>query len=204
MDGKSRNVLIAAVVVLAVVAGASAALAMSQRSSGPSAAATPQTFMSNAVGQLGTQQQSAPPNVFGGTQSGPPSGAAGGCGGEAFLDVAASYIGTTTSKLKTQLDSGKSLAQVARANGKSVAGLKTAILNGIEKKLDAAVKDGDLTRAQANQILADKRANIDDIVNRTKVDAPPAGAYQDGPPPGAPSFGGPPTGSTSVPQGPSL
>jgi hypothetical protein len=201
MDGKSRHVLVAAVVVLAVVAGAGAAFAVTQQSSGgTNAAAGRQALFADVASQLGVQQSS------GLSGAGPQ---AGGCGG-ASLAAAASYIGLSTDKLTTELRSGKSMAQVARANGKSVDGLKTAILNAAEKRLDQAVTDGNLTRAQANQILADKRSSIGQLVNQKGLSGPSGGAsgqHWQGPPPGvgAPSLGGTPgIGSSSVQPGPSL
>src|SRR5207302_6154275 len=84
-----------------------------------------------------------------------------------FLDAAATYLGLTEAQLRTQLESGKSLADVAKAQGKSVDGLKQAILSQVQSKLDQAVKDGELTTAQRDQMLADLKAHIDDLVNGT-------------------------------------
>ena len=99
--------------------------------------------------------------------------------GGRFLDAAATYLGLSQDQLRTQLESGKSLADVAKAQGKSVAGLKQAILSDAQAKLDQAVKDGRLTSAQRDQILADLKARIDDLVNGT-MPARPQGAFGDG------------------------
>jgi hypothetical protein len=94
----------------------------------------------------------------------------------------ASYLGLTEAQLRAQLEVGKSLAEVAAAQGKSVAGLESVMLADAKAHLDQAVADGKLTVAQEQTMLADLKARIDDIVNRT---GPPAGR----PGPGGPHFG---------------
>ena len=103
----------------------------------------------------------------GGPRGGPPDALAiASCGGLGGAPVA-SYLGLSQAELRTQLRSGKSLAQVATAQGKTVAGLKAAILADAKQKLDQAVADGRLTAAQAQQRLADLTSHIDEIVNAT-------------------------------------
>ena len=104
-------------------------------------------------------------------------GAFGGPHGEG-LAGAADYLGLTDDQLRARLQQGKSLADVAKAQGKSVDGLKAALKTALTAKLDEAVKDGRLTDAQKTEILAEIDAHLDDLVNRT----PPAG----GPPQGRP------------------
>jgi len=99
--------------------------------------------------------------------------------GPEFLDAAATYLGLTDDQLRTQLESGKSLADVAKAQNKSVDGLKQAIISAVQSKLDQAVKDGRLTTDEESQILAKLKANIDDLVNGT-LPARAAGAFHDG------------------------
>lgn len=81
------------------------------------------------------------------------------------LSSAAGYLGLTEDQLRTKLMNGQSLAGVAKARGKSVDGLKQTILDGAKKQLDQAVKDGDLTQAQANDMLSRLQAHVDDLVN---------------------------------------
>jgi hypothetical protein len=103
----------------------------------------------------------------------------GGFGFRGVLDAAATYLGLTRDQLRTQLESGKSLADVAKAQNKSVDGLKQAIISAVQSKLDQAVKDGRLTSDEESQILAGLKAHIDDLVNGT-LPAKPAGAFHDG------------------------
>jgi hypothetical protein len=81
------------------------------------------------------------------------------------LDSAASYLGLTEGELREQLEGGKTLAEIATAEGKSVDGLEQALLDEAKTALDAAVADGRLTEAQAQEILADLPERIDDLVN---------------------------------------
>jgi hypothetical protein len=97
--------------------------------------------------------------------------------GGGSLQAAATYLGLTEAQLRTQLMSGKSLADVAKAQGKSVDGLEQAMLAPIEAKLDQAVKDGKLTSAQRDEAMTKIKASIDDLVNG-KLPAKPPGAYE--------------------------
>jgi hypothetical protein len=79
---------------------------------------------------------------------------------------AADYLGLTAPQLLHQLKSGKSLAQVATARGKSVSGLKAAITAQIRSRLDQAVARGVIIPAREQQILSDLSSRLDDLINR--------------------------------------
>jgi hypothetical protein len=81
------------------------------------------------------------------------------------LDAAASYLGLTESQLDTKLDSGQTLAQVAKDQGKSVDGLVDALKADMKKKLDQAVSDGAITKAQEEQALKDADTRLRNLVN---------------------------------------
>jgi AraC-like DNA-binding protein len=85
------------------------------------------------------------------------------------LEAAASYLGLTEAQLRTQLNSGKTLAQVARDRDKSVDGLVDALVTAQNKKLDQAVQDGRLTQAQANEIKQGQRERIAEVVNNGRL-----------------------------------
>ena len=96
------------------------------------------------------------------------------------LDAAAGYLGITEAQLHSELESGKTLAQIAKDHGKTADGLVNALVDAAKQKLDAAVKAGRLTQAQADQMLSDLHARITDLVN---------GKF---PGPGGDGFGRPP------------
>jgi uncharacterized protein (DUF433 family) len=83
----------------------------------------------------------------------------GGPGGPGFglrhglLDDVADALGTTPAKLVEQLRAGKSLADVAKANGKSLDDVRSALKAAAKTRLDKAVANGDLTQKQADEIL---------------------------------------------------
>ena len=102
------------------------------------------------------------------------------------LEAAASYLGLTEANLRSALEGGKTLAQVAQGQDKSVDGLIAAMVADAKQDLADAVKAGRLTQAQSNAMQAGLKARITDLVNN----APPAGRRL-GPGPGF----GPPTAS---------
>jgi len=86
-------------------------------------------------------------------------------GPHGHLSAAADYLGLTVPQLMQKLANGQSLADVAKAQHKSVHGLKSAILAGAKKDFGQAVKDGMMTEAQAQHELRELESRLDDIVN---------------------------------------
>jgi hypothetical protein len=80
--------------------------------------------------------------------------------------VTADYLGLTRRELFQQLRSGKSLAEVATAQGKTVDGLKTAILDAVKTRLDKAVTNSRITTAQEQTFLDRLKTRLDTLVNR--------------------------------------
>lgn len=85
------------------------------------------------------------------------------------LDTITSYLGLSATELRTRLADGQSLAQIARAEGKSVDGLVDAITDATKQKVNAAVDDGTLTRERADLILSDIQDRVSELVNGTRV-----------------------------------
>ncbi len=83
--------------------------------------------------------------------------------------AAATYLGLSQAELRTRLQTGTSLAEIATAQGKPVSGLKDAILAAIASRINA---DSALTTDQKAAILAQVRSHLDAMVNMTH----PAGA----------------------------
>jgi hypothetical protein len=114
------------------------------------------------------------PGLGGGPRGGGPGFGHGGRGlfGGFGLDAAATYLGLSEDALRTQMESGKTLADIAKAQNKDVAGLKAAMKAAITKNLDQAVTDKKLTAEQRTKILADVDERLDDIINRTAPKPP--------------------------------
>ena len=85
--------------------------------------------------------------------------------GFADLEAAASYLGVTDAELRASLQDGDTLAEVARANGKTSAGLVDALVAAAKADLDEKVAEGRLTAAERTSILAGLESRIEDFVN---------------------------------------
>jgi hypothetical protein len=81
--------------------------------------------------------------------------------GQAVADL----LGLTPQELRTELQAGKSLAQVAEAKGVSRDALKAKILETQKARLDAAVAAGRMTAEQAEQASARMSANVDRMLD---------------------------------------
>jgi hypothetical protein len=75
------------------------------------------------------------------------------------------YLGLTEAQLESDLRSGKTLAQIAAARGKSATGLVSALVNAAKKQLDAQVAAGRLTRSQADELEATLEERVGDLVD---------------------------------------
>lgn len=107
--------------------------------------------------------------LVGGPALGKPHG--GGFGfraGMRDLGAAASYLGVTEAQLRTSLENGKTLADVAKEKGKPVDGLVSAIVAATTKQLDQAVAAGRMTKAQRDEIVGGLKAWTTDLVNGTR------------------------------------
>ena len=83
------------------------------------------------------------------------------------LAAAASYLGLSDVQLFNDLRSGRSLAQIAKSKGKSVAGLEQALTATVKSRLDQAVAARRLTQSQEQQILSRFSSRVRDLVNGT-------------------------------------
>jgi hypothetical protein len=116
-----------------------------------------------------------------------------GRGGPGFgnLDVAAKALGMTTDELRTALDGGKTIAGIAKDKGVDVAKVADALVADLKAHLDAEVKDGELTRAQADALLASSKTRIEDFVNGKAPAGGPGGGPGGRGGPGGPGRHGP-------------
>ncbi|MGE5290912.1 MAG: hypothetical protein ACM3ML_27700 [Micromonosporaceae bacterium] len=90
-------------------------------------------------------------------------------GQQPVLAAAATYLGLSQTQLQTQLQAGKSLADVAEAQGKPVSGLKDAILAAITSRINANTA---LTADQKAAMLSQVKSHLDTMIDMTH----PAGA----------------------------
>jgi len=110
------------------------------------------------------------------------------------LTVAAKALGLSQPELRSKLNDGMSLAAIAKDEGIKTEVLVKALVAEAEARLDAAVKDGKLTKAQADKRKAKLTERISDRINKVRPQRPKgdAGRPFDGPdddpePPASPS-----------------
>ena len=101
-----------------------------------------------------------------------------------LLEDVAKALGISRAKLFSELGEGKTIAQIAKAQGKSLDAVKKAAADSTRERLDKAVKDGDLTERQAKAM----RDHLEEHLDRL------GSARGFGPPGGPGGFGGPPGG----------
>jgi hypothetical protein len=83
--------------------------------------------------------------------------------------TAADYLGVSVAKLRQDLRSGQSLAQIAGAtSGRSVTGLLDALISAREAQVKAAVASGTLEQAAATKYLSSIRQRVTREVDRTR------------------------------------
>ncbi len=80
------------------------------------------------------------------------------------LEAAAGYLGLTQAELRDQLQD-KTLAEIAKDKGKTVAGLVQALVSSAEKAIDEAVADGRLTKEQATELKSGLQDRVERLVN---------------------------------------
>jgi hypothetical protein len=83
------------------------------------------------------------------------------------LGAAAKYLGLSDQKLLADLRGGKSLADVAKDQGKTTDGLKAALESAQKARLAAAVAAGRLTDAQRTKIESNLDQRLDKLINGT-------------------------------------
>jgi len=118
----------------------------------------------------------------------------GGMGVTQTRDAAAKALGLTSAQLRTALQGGKSLADVAKGQKVSVDSLVKAMVAAAEGELSTAVKDGALTQVRADRIKSSLTLRITDEVNRVRPDRGPRGAQRSS------STGGSSGGTSNTPS----
>ncbi|HTH70268.1 MAG TPA: hypothetical protein VL493_03250 [Candidatus Saccharimonadales bacterium] len=81
------------------------------------------------------------------------------------LATAATFLGTTTADLRTKMEAGQTLTQIATAAGKTRDQLVQALVADATAKIEAAKTAGTITAAQATQLesgLADRMTKLAD------------------------------------------
>jgi hypothetical protein len=88
------------------------------------------------------------------------------------IDAAASALGLKRDDLIAKLKDGKSIADVAKDQGKALDDVKSAITTAVTKELDQRVTDGKLTSAQRDDLVKELGDRIDDLVTLSPPQRP--------------------------------
>ncbi len=84
------------------------------------------------------------------------------------LDAAAQALGISTADLRTELQAGKSVAEVAKAKGVDLNKVIDAVVAKATSQIDQAVKDGKLTQAKADTMKARLKDKVTEMLNRAR------------------------------------
>jgi hypothetical protein len=90
-----------------------------------------------------------------------------------LMTVAAEKLGMTEAELRTELENGRSIADVAEEKGVDTQVISDAYLEQTQADLDAQVADGSLTQEEADARLEQKTDALPDRLTSTRSD--PAG-----------------------------
>jgi hypothetical protein len=93
-------------------------------------------------------------------------------GGSSLLTVAAEELGLTPAELITELQAGKSVADVAAEKNVAIDTIVDAVLAPRTDRLNELVAAGQLTQEAVDNRLADLRVDVTEWLNRTKDTAP--------------------------------
>src|SRR5205085_1651345 len=86
--------------------------------------------------------------------------------------VAAGVLGMSEADVRSALQSGKSISELASEKNVDVHKVIDAIKAADTKAIDQAVTDGKLTQAQADEMKSNLAAHVQDEVNRTGMRGP--------------------------------
>ena len=169
MKSTSRFTKIAVASGLVVASGAAvlgitgfASAQVAQRSAAvvavaePSGSATKTDPAAPAAPAAGNTSAAAAPTVESEDHKGPGKGA----------EAVATALGITVEELKTELSSGKSIADVAKAKNVDIVKVISAMTAQMKAHLDEEVASGEHTQAEADAKLAEFTARATEMVNK--------------------------------------
>jgi hypothetical protein len=93
--------------------------------------------------------------------------------GRIALETVAETLGMTTAELDTELQQGKTIAEIAVEQGSSAQAVIDALVAEVSSALDAAVANGRLTEEEAAEKLAEATERITTMVNEKTFVRPP-------------------------------
>jgi len=180
-----------AVAMAPSMASAESDAASSTASGDTAEAKAPGAWVTDALSGLvddGTLTQAQADAVKAALEEARPAGGPGGRGGPGMghgrgpgLEAAAAALGIEASALRTELQAGKTIAEVAEANDVDVQKVIDAIVAEMSEHLAEAVENGRLTQAEADERSANAEERATALVNGERPERPdmPADAPAD-------------------------
>lgn len=121
--------------------------------------------------------------VLGGGRGGPGGHRGGPGGGRELMADAAKALGLTEAQLKTQLQSGKTIAEIAEAQNKDLDDVKATVKEAAVARIDAKLKAGDITQAQRDEMVEHLDEHLEHLGERRRGRGPGHGPGGPGAPP---------------------
>jgi hypothetical protein len=92
--------------------------------------------------------------------------------GKERMDGLAAFLGLDSNTLETERENGKSLAEIAQANGKTPDELKVFLENEFIKRADSLLKEGKITQQQYDNMKSHFEERINEMINRKGTGRP--------------------------------
>ena len=153
----SKIILIVSVVALVIALGAAAVAGVALARGDGRGCGRIEDSRGMMRGDIGQREQSNLPQLRGPGMMGPGFGI--------DLQKAAQTLGMTEADLQTELQSGKTLAQVAQEKGVDTQKLVDAFLSAAKADLAQQVADGRITQSQADQTLQELTTRVQTLIN---------------------------------------
>jgi hypothetical protein len=102
-------------------------------------------------------------------------------GSSRLLSAAAEALGMTADDLRTEMEAGKSIADLAAEKGVDTQVIIDAYLAKVKADLDAAVAEGSITQNQADYQLQQAEERAVDRLDNTGFEGPHGGGHHGGP-----------------------
>jgi hypothetical protein len=116
------------------------------------------------------------------------------------LETIGEFLGVTAEDLRTALEEGSTLGEIASANGSSAEALTEFLVDEAETRLDEAVEEGRIDETEKDEKLAEIEERIGAMVDGEAEFPGPRAGRRGGPRPGGPGFGGPGGPGFEAPQ----
>lgn len=167
---KNQKLLTVATLAGLAVGGLSVTAASAQSYGADPASSTVETSVDADAGDIVLVQDTEDPDTTEGEVEGEREGRRGHRGG-CDLDEAAAAIGVDEADLRSALDSGDTIAEVAEANGVEVDVVIEAMVDAKSERISEKVTEGRITQEEADAKLAELEARISARVNSVEAEA---------------------------------